>query len=339
MFVERLGAPDVAEAIFLGERRVLPRGLRSAPMHRFALPHRVGGVPSARDLVGLRAQAVRLRACEEARARCEDERANGARLPVQTAAEVWELAENSGGHRAGTIIDRTRLKKFVEHGGKAVAESDGGEILFCRRRVEGAGRAAAGEGAVTGDLGAADAAEAVGGVLGTDGAEALRQRLTKAGALRSGVEGSDEAMEDARTMSVLFDVAGRRHRDFSDALARQTELPFPHWPFDGPRTLVEYLQTIRRRAPTPGAYHTKWLAESGLAKKSIEAHVHELGMDVLEAALSGAGRPMDADGRARGRDQLGQTGSCEPEPGDVPRQRFEVFVGRIDDDVGATRGG
>lgn len=248
-------------------------------------------MPTACEMTKLRNQAAELRAHEQARAGGPAEEA---RLLVRSA-KVWELAEDIATLAARMVLDRSRLRRmraFVEHGGKAIAESIGGEVSFCRRRADLApdlvGEAGRSAGADTGFRGDAGGAPRPG--AGVDGAALdLRQRLTKAGALR--VPGADVADrgEDAWTTSVVFDVAGRTHRDFADAVARQVEEPFGDRPFEGPRTLVEYLQMTRRKAPTPGAsgaYHTKWLAESGLAKKSIEAHVHELGVDTLESALT-----------------------------------------------------
>lgn len=119
-----------------------------------------------------------------------------------------------------------------------------------------------------------------------DGGADLRQRFARAWALQPPMrEAPQEESGDARTLPVRF-VAGRRYRDFSDTLARLVEEPFDDGPFDGPHTLVEYLQVIRKKSETPGSYNTKWVAESGLAKRGMEAHVHEVGMDVLEAALT-----------------------------------------------------
>lgn len=83
-----------------------------------------------------------------------------------------------------------------------------------------------------------------------------------------------------------FDVAGRRYRDFADALARLVEEPFDDWPLEGPRSLLEYLQMVRKKSQRPGSYPTKWVAESGIAKWGMEAHIPEVGMDILEAALT-----------------------------------------------------
>ena len=37
---------------------------------------------------------------------------------------------------------------------------------------------------------------------------------------------------------------------------------------------------------TPSAYRSKWLLESGVDKKSAEALAHEIGLDIIEAALT-----------------------------------------------------
>lgn len=60
----------------------------------------------------------------------------------------------------------------------------------------------------------------------------------------------------------------------------------PDWIFDGPRTTKEHIAPITRKSNTPSAYHSKWALESGVDKKSAEALAHEIGMDIIEAALT-----------------------------------------------------
>lgn len=74
-----------------------------------------------------------------------------------------------------------------------------------------------------------------------------------------------------RTLAVRFDASGRRFRDFADCLALGSEEAFEDWPFDGPRTFRVYVDLIRSRAGTPSSYHTKWLTEMQLDKRSSEA--------------------------------------------------------------------
>ena len=45
------------------------------------------------------------------------------------------------------------------------------------------------------------------------------------------------------------------------------------------------MRQIRKKSGTPSSWHTKWLNESGIEKKSPEAVAHEIGMDTLEAFM------------------------------------------------------
>lgn len=94
------------------------------------------------------------------------------------------------------------------------------------------------------------------------------------------------ATSDVRTLGVRFDASWRRFRDFADCLALRSEEAFEEWPLDGPWTFREYVDLIRRSAGTPSVYHTKWLTETQLDKRSSEALTHEIGMDVIELAYT-----------------------------------------------------
>ena len=127
------------------------------------------------------------------------------------------------------------------------------------------------------------------------GHEALRARLAGGhGALQGGPpevivaaqSGDSVAHEDVRTLPVKFDSAGKRFRNFVEAAALLEQDTFPDWIFDGPRTTKEFIALILRKSNTPSAYHSKWLLEPGVDKKSAEALVHEIGMDIIEAALA-----------------------------------------------------
>lgn len=87
---------------------------------------------------------------------------------------------------------------------------------------------------------------------------------------------------DVRTLAVRFDASGRRFGDFAECLALSSEEGFDDWPLHGPGTFREYVDLIRRRAGTPSGYHTKWLTETQLDKRSSEAVTHEIGVDVIE---------------------------------------------------------
>lgn len=122
----------------------------------------------------------------------------------------------------------------------------------------------------------------VGGV-GPSALDRLRERLGGVtGAVAADVDAGAMGVGDVRTLAVKFDASGRRFRDFADCLAVSNEEEFDDWPLDGPRTFREYVDLIRRRAGTPSGYHTKWLIETQLEKRSSEALTHEIGMGVIE---------------------------------------------------------
>lgn len=50
----------------------------------------------------------------------------------------------------------------------------------------------------------------------------------------------------------------------------------------GPRTFLEYVDLIWRRAGTRSGYHTKWLTETQLDRCSPEVVAHEIGTDIVE---------------------------------------------------------
>lgn len=245
----------------------------------------------------LHGQAAILRAEEAARERLRERDRIDPGDNLDTADGEWELAEAGLMLAPGTLVDRSRARRFVAIGSRALVDADkrrgdvraGGAaaVASTRRRTEVHGVVTRGLRMRPPPPPSGPAGLPARGVEVGSGASDLRQRLERAGALHPPTR-QDLAPESegAMTLPVRFDVAGRRYRDFSDALARLVEKPFDDWPLEGPRSLLEYLQMLWKKSQTPGSYHTRWVAESGIAKKGVKAHVHDVGMDILEAALT-----------------------------------------------------
>lgn len=97
---------------------------------------------------------------------------------------------------------------------------------------------------------ACDVVKAVAPGTGSSALERLRQRLGRGHAGDEVVTAAADVEADVRTLPVRFDAAGRRFRDYADCMALVHEVELQDWPLDGPRTLREYADLIRRRGGT-----------------------------------------------------------------------------------------
>jgi hypothetical protein len=115
------------------------------------------------------------------------------------------------------------------------------------------------------------------------GLEGLRSKLAKPNdaALESG-----EQAGDLRTLPVKYDRSGKRYRDFVESVSMLEAVEFTDFVVEGPRTYKDFVEALTRKGNSPIAYHTRWVMETGVDKKSPEALAHELGCEMIEIAHS-----------------------------------------------------
>jgi hypothetical protein len=97
--------------------------------------------------------------------------------------------------------------------------------------------------------------------------------------------GGEENFED-ETLPVKCDRSGKRYRDFVESVPMLEAVEFTDFVVEGPRTYKGFVESLTRKENSPIAYHTRWVMETGVDKKSPEALAHELGCEMIEIAHS-----------------------------------------------------
>lgn len=185
VYCESLGVLPLAEVRMLGAARQVPAELGRAPVHRFELPRRRGGIPTDREFDALQIRAVAMAMAEEGFAPEDDLDA------APAVADRLRLLMADGGLAAGSVIDGSRCRRRVELGSRVLVEMNDGRVLVCEKqgsrgavdvddvppaRRETGGAAAAAEDAPMNIRGSENAAM-------RDDVPTLRERLAAAGAI------------------------------------------------------------------------------------------------------------------------------------------------------------
>ncbi|CAK0790967.1 unnamed protein product, partial [Prorocentrum cordatum] len=102
------------------------------------------------------------------------------------------------------------------------------------------------------------------------------------------VEVSDKlADDDARLLGPLQRTReGRRHRDFREAVSSMRQEQHDDFPLVGERSFKWLCDYIVDHGGTPDGRRTKWMMESGCAKDSAAAHIHDLLGFAIEMAVT-----------------------------------------------------
>ncbi|CAK0855216.1 unnamed protein product, partial [Prorocentrum cordatum] len=118
------------------------------------------------------------------------------------------------------------------------------------------------------------------------------RRLTK----KDGdVEGTDtpqvrapgvSSAEDARTLPVLRDSAGRRFRDMKSVANSSEMCAFDDWVLEGPRTALYLVKEIAKQAAGPLQRHSTWKHENKLQDDEHNAVTREMLSEILELATT-----------------------------------------------------
>jgi len=90
------------------------------------------------------------------------------------------------------------------------------------------------------------------------------------------------ANDDAHTLSVKYNQAGTRFREFRDAVEAMSTPVWPDWIIRGPRTLLWVLTFMLHNAGSPTQWHTKWRHLAKLQATDGGVAIHELCCLILE---------------------------------------------------------
>ena len=81
--------------------------------------------------------------------------------------------------------------------------------------------------------------------------------------------------DDARTCTVKFDDAGKRFREYREAVNMLHEDPWSDWPLTGPRVFLWGARFMLENGGTPTGWHSKWRADGKLQSSDPGVIVHE----------------------------------------------------------------
>lgn len=110
------------------------------------------------------------------------------------------------------------------------------------------------------------------------------------GALPGGPGGAGGAApagpaDDARVLPVMFDVEGKRFREFRDAVNILQASTFADWPVKGPRTTLWCLRYVLEHGGTLLSHHARWKTEAKLQATDYGVQQHELLCRILTSML------------------------------------------------------
>ena len=98
------------------------------------------------------------------------------------------------------------------------------------------------------------------------------------------LEPADEvAPDDARTLPVRFDTAGKRTREFRDFCSLMSQDEWEDWPVRGPRTCRWVLSFMLEHGGTPRGWHRQWQAAMRLQATDAGVALHEVCCLFLES--------------------------------------------------------
>jgi hypothetical protein len=96
----------------------------------------------------------------------------------------------------------------------------------------------------------------------------------------------EEQVGDLRTLRVKYDRSGKPYRNSVESVSMLEAVEFTGFVVEGPRTYKDFVEALTRKGNSPIAYHTRWVMETGVDKKSPGALAHELGCERIEIAHS-----------------------------------------------------
>eukprot|EP00959_Pyramimonas_sp_CCMP1952_P455539 9471717-Pyramimonas_sp.AAC.1 len=82
--------------------------------------------------------------------------------------------------------------------------------------------------------------------------------------------------EDARTLAIKRDAAGRRFRDLKSVADSSERCEFEDWALSGPRTALYVVKEIAKQSGGPVQRHTTWKHENKLNDDEHSVVAHEM---------------------------------------------------------------
>ncbi|CAK0824003.1 unnamed protein product, partial [Prorocentrum cordatum] len=92
--------------------------------------------------------------------------------------------------------------------------------------------------------------------------------------------------EDARTLAIKRDAAGRRFRDLKSVADSSEQCEFEDWALSGPRTASYVVKEIAKQSGGPVQRHTTWKHENKLNDDEHSVVAHEMLSEILELACT-----------------------------------------------------
>ena len=92
--------------------------------------------------------------------------------------------------------------------------------------------------------------------------------------------------EDARTLAILRDSAGRRFRTLRSVTEAAEKSEFEDWILSGPRTTLYVVTEIAKQSGGPVQRHTTWKHENKLNDEEHSVVAHEMLSEILELACT-----------------------------------------------------
>ncbi|CAK0801682.1 unnamed protein product [Prorocentrum cordatum] len=116
--------------------------------------------------------------------------------------------------------------------------------------------------------------------------EALRTFVASAVPDAVGGTRTPPPAEDARTLAIKRDAAGRRFRDLKSVADSSEQCEFEDWALSGPRTASYVVKEIAKQSGGPVQRHTTWKHENKLNDDEHSVVAHEMLSEILELACT-----------------------------------------------------
>lgn len=122
------------------------------------------------------------------------------------------------------------------------------------------------------------------GLVDVDGAiQAIRE--VDQSRIQTVVEEIKGSAGDLRTIGNHADSQGKRFISLSDALPLMRSSKMEDWHFQGPRSVAEFLQSVKEGPCDLSAYHHQWVRQSGVSQHSSIVHEHRNIVEVLRLGV------------------------------------------------------
>ncbi|CAK0895720.1 unnamed protein product, partial [Prorocentrum cordatum] len=116
--------------------------------------------------------------------------------------------------------------------------------------------------------------------------EAMRAFVAAAAPEAVGGTPTPPPAEDARTLAIKRDAAGRRFRDLKSVADSSERCEFEDWALSGPRTALYVVKEIAKQSGGPVQRHTTWKHENKLNDDEHSVVAHEMLSEILEMACT-----------------------------------------------------